>query len=147
MRDEELASALQVAKDTLTPIQSLGVSPPQVKNAKRLYRMLRKLIEYMEARLLDVHAISRNAWEAWRAMNAKFDLQNDAAATRTIICLVGASYWKVSHVNKVPVAFAKWEALEQDQKRKTGETVLFAASKREIFLDMLPHATREQVEV
>ena len=51
---------------------------------------------------------------------------------------VDASYWKVSHVDKIPVTLVKWEVLEQERQRKAGETVLLPALKREMFPDMLP---------
>ena len=94
-----------------------------------------------------VHAAGKSVFEAWRTLSAKFDPQNDAADTRTVIRLIDTNYWKVSKVDQIPVTLAKWEALEQQHMRKTGETVLSAALEREIFLDVLPVAMRAQIEV
>ena len=61
--------------------------------------------------------------------------------------LVDSNYWKVTKVEQIPVTLAKWEALENSHREKTGETVLSGVLKREIFLDMLPASMREQIEV
>ena len=52
---------------------SLGNNPHQIGKAKKLYRVVHKLIEHANARALVVHAADKNVWEAWRALNAKFD--------------------------------------------------------------------------
>ena len=98
------------------------------------------LIENSDARALVVHAADKNVWEAWRALNAKFAPQNDAASARTVVRLVDSSYWKVTKVEQIPVTLAKWEALENAHREKTGETVLSGALKQEIFLDTPPAA-------
>ena len=56
-------------------------------------------MEHPEARPLVVHTSNKNVREAWRALSAKFDPRNDAAATRTVIRRVHANCWKVSHVD------------------------------------------------
>ena len=102
MRDEELAEALQAVKDNLTPIVFLGENLRQVLQAQKLFRVRRKLMVHSEARPFVVHTSNKNVWEAWRALNAKLGPQNDAAATRTVIRLVDANYWKVNQVDKIP---------------------------------------------
>ena len=131
----------------MTPVVSLGENQREMIKAQKLFRVLYKLMVHLEARLLVIHESYKDVWKAWRALDAKRDPQIDAAATRTVIRLVDASYWKVSHVDEVPVTLAKREALEQERQWKTGETVLSPALKREIFLDMLPAAMRSQMEI
>ena len=71
MRDGECAAAFQTAKETLTPIVSLGENQRQVLNAQKLFPVRRKLMEHPEARPLVVHTSNKNVWEAWRALNTK----------------------------------------------------------------------------
>ena len=96
MRDEELAEALNTSKESRIPIVSLGGNHRQIAKAKKLYRVVRKLTEHPDARAFVVHVADKNVFEAWRAIKAKFDPQNDAASTRTVVRLVDSNYWKVS---------------------------------------------------
>ena len=131
MRDDELAEALNTAKESRVPVISFGDTQRQVNKAKKLYRVIRKLVEHPDARALVVHEADKNVFEAWRAINAKFDPQNDAASTRTAVRLVDSHYWKLAKVEQIPVTLAKWEALDNSHREKTGETVLSGPLKRE----------------
>ena len=77
MRDDELAEALNTSKEARTPIVSLCDSPRQFGKAKKLYRVVRKLIEHSDARALVVHAADKNIWEVLRALSAKLEMVLD----------------------------------------------------------------------
>ena len=147
MRDENLAAALDNARDSKSPVLRLGDNDKEIAQAKRMYRIVKKLMEHPDAIPIIKHVPGKNVWEAWRTLHSKFDPQNDAAQTRTVVRLIDSKYWHCKTVDRVPIAVAQWEALAQEHERKTGETVLTAALKREIFLDILPQAMREQVEM
>ena len=59
MRDDELSEALNVSKVSRFLIVSLGDNHRQVYKAKKLYRVVRKLIEHPDARILEVHAVKK----------------------------------------------------------------------------------------
>ena len=91
MRDAEMSDGLNASKESKVAITSLGDNPSQVSRAKQLYRVLRKLVEHPHGRTLVVHAPDKHVWEAWRNLHQRFDPQNDAANTSTVLRLVDAS--------------------------------------------------------
>ena len=81
MRDENLAAALDNTRNSKSPVLRLGDNDKEIAQAKRMYRIVKKLMEHPDAIPVIKHVPGKNVWEAWRTLHSKFDPQNDAAQT------------------------------------------------------------------
>ena len=61
MRDENLAAALDNARDSKSPVLRLGDNDKEIAQAKRMYRIVKKLMEHPDAIPIIKHVPSRTS--------------------------------------------------------------------------------------
>ena len=66
--DEQLSDMLNVARDSQSPITSLGRDHETIAKAKVLYRTLKRYIVNPDAKSIVVHIQDKNPYEAWRLL-------------------------------------------------------------------------------
>ena len=146
-RDYPLGQKLRAAckvKTVITKYSGHGVSPAQ---ARQLYRVLKEVVLQPEAKVLVVHAASRNPWEAWRQIHEKFDPRNDSSANTIMVTAMNGSKWKCKTLQEVPTMVAKWEAVQREYVERQGEECIAAPMKRQMLKDMLPSDVKAFLEV
>ena len=146
-RDNDLAEKLRTAREQLFVIASLGDNPDTVERGQKMYRVLKRVVIHPEARALVVNAPDKNVWEAWRQLYNRFDPRNDAAANSIVQRLMDWRAWKCKTIHDIPIQITKWEGLEREHKRRTGEDILSDPVRKEILLTMIPPAMKEHIRI
>ena len=83
-QDEELAELLDGARDSKVAITHMGATEAVRKQAKAVYRSLKRAMVHLDARALVVTVPDKNPFEAWRLLHAKYDPRNDSTAQTMI---------------------------------------------------------------
>ena len=91
MKSDELADCLKTSMESKVPLTSLGRNPLECMRAKKLYRILKKVVEHPEGKILVQHSPDKNVWEACRTLHTRFDPQNDSSMTATFMRCVNSS--------------------------------------------------------
>ena len=146
-QSEHLAELLTVARDSDRVITGTGEDEDTKLKAKALYKSLKRNVVLPEAKAIVANVPDKNPFEAWRQLFGKYDPRNDATAQRMIDVILDRKVWKCNKIEEITTKIAKWEALQREHLKRTGEEAINVTSKRALLKGMLPDQVKDFLEV
>ena len=145
--DEQLADMLNIARDSKEPITQQGRDEAVIAKSKVLYRTMKRYVICPDARSIVVHIKDKNPYEAWRLLFVKYDPRNDHSAEALVAKINDIREWYCKKISEVPTNVTKWEDMQREHLKRTGEEALTTSSKRHKFKMMLPAEVRQFLEI
>ena len=93
------------------------------------------------------HVEGRCPFEAWRLVHCRMDPINDQAAGASAKAVLDPKRWVCSHMSQISVMLARWEGLQQEHLKRTGESLLTPSAARALLMDMIPTKLSEHIKI